>query len=290
MYTAAWRKTAYRFADLKELMAKATPLRSGDVLAGVAATNAEENVAAKMALADVPLKRFLEELVVPYEDDDITRLIIDTHDKAAFSPIAHMTVGEFRDWLLSEAATTEVLARLAPGITSEMAAATSKVMRNQDLILAAHKVEVVTRFRDTIGLKGRMAVRLQPNHPTDDRRGIACDPQCGSPPERWDARDARDRNGDGQGRSASAPQRATQRELGRHLAGLREGQPMSHARNRHRHARWQTQVEGPPFAAPCPRDLDRRRARLSGPGVTPQLHTSDNHRGLRSRNAVHRVK
>ena len=173
MYTAAWRKTAYRFAGLKDLMAKATPLRSGDVLAGVAATSAEENVAAKMALADVPLRRFLDELVVPYEDDDVSRLIIDSHDEAAFSPIAHMTVGEFRDWLLSEAATTQALARLAPGITPEMAAATSKIMRNQDLILAAHRVEVVTRFRDTIGLKGRMAVRLQPNHPTDDRRGIA---------------------------------------------------------------------------------------------------------------------
>ena len=173
MYTAAWRQTVYRFADLKELMAKATPRRSGDVLAGVAAKSAEENVAAKMALAEVPLKRFLDELVVPYENDDVSRLIIDGHDAAAFAPVAHMTVGAFRDWLLSEAATTEVLGRLAPGITPEMAAATSKIMRNQDLILAAHKVEVVTRFRDTIGLKGRMAVRLQPNHPTDDRRGIA---------------------------------------------------------------------------------------------------------------------
>jgi ethanolamine ammonia-lyase large subunit len=173
MYQAAWRQTAYRFADLKELLAKATPPRSGDVLAGVAARSAEENVAAKMALADVPLKRFLDQTVIPYESDDVTRLILDGHDAAAFAPVAHMTVGEFRDWLLSEAATPEVLRRLAPGITPEMAAATSKIMRNQDLILAARKVEVVTRFRDTIGLKGRMAVRLQPNHPTDDRRGIA---------------------------------------------------------------------------------------------------------------------
>ncbi|MBC7832133.1 MAG: ethanolamine ammonia-lyase subunit EutB, partial [Hyphomicrobium sp.] len=154
-------------------MAKATPVRSGDVLAGVAATNAEENVAAKMALADVPLKHFLEDLLIPYEIDDITRLIVDGHDAAAFAPVSHMTVGDFRDWLLSDVATTDVLARLAPGITPEMAAATSKIMRNQDLILAARKVEVVTRFRDTIGLKGRMAVRLQPNHPTDDKRGIA---------------------------------------------------------------------------------------------------------------------
>ena len=173
MYQAAWRQTVYRFADLKDLMAKATPVRSGDVLAGVAATSAEENVAAKMALADVPLKRFLEELLIPYDIDDITRLIVDGHDAAAFAPVSHMTVGDFRDWLLSDVATTDVLARLAPGITPEMAAATSKIMRNQDLILAARKVEVVTRFRDTIGLKGRMAVRLQPNHPTDDKRGIA---------------------------------------------------------------------------------------------------------------------
>ncbi len=173
MYQAAWQQTSYRFPDLKVLMAKATPPRSGDVLAGLAATSAEENVAAKMALADVPVQQFLTEAVVPYEEDDVTRLILDSHDAAAFQPISHMTVGAFRDWLLSEAATTEVLSALAPGITPEMAAATAKIMRNQDLILAARKVEVVTRFRDTIGLKGRMAVRLQPNHPTDDKRGIA---------------------------------------------------------------------------------------------------------------------
>ncbi len=173
MYSAAWRQVNYRFADLKELLAKATPPRSGDVLAGVAATSGEENVAAKMALADVPLKRFLSELIIPYESDDVSRLIIDGHDAGAFASVSHMTVGAFRDWLLSEAATTEALARIALGITPEMAAATSKIMRNQDLILAARKVEVVARFRDTIGLKGRMAVRLQPNHPTDDKRGIA---------------------------------------------------------------------------------------------------------------------
>jgi ethanolamine ammonia-lyase large subunit len=173
MYRTAWQQVSYSFSDLKELLAKATPPRSGDVLAGVAAQSAEENVAAKMALADVPLKQFLTEAVIAYETDDVTRLILDRHDSSAFAPVSHMTVGEFRDWLLSEAATGPVLAGIAPGITPEMAAAVSKVMRNQDLILAARKVEVVTRFRDTIGLKGRMAVRLQPNHPTDDRRGIA---------------------------------------------------------------------------------------------------------------------
>ena len=173
MYQVASKQVSYRFSDLKVLMAKATPPRSGDILAGVAARNAEENVAAKMALADVPLKQFLTETVIPYESDEVSRLVIDRHDTAAFAPISHMTVGEFRDWLLSEAATTDVLSGLAPGITPEMAAATSKIMRNQDLILVARKAEVVTRFRDTIGLKGRMSVRLQRNHPTDDQRGIA---------------------------------------------------------------------------------------------------------------------
>ncbi|MCZ8315123.1 ethanolamine ammonia-lyase subunit EutB [Phreatobacter sp.] len=161
------------FRDLKDLMAKATPLRSGDQLAGIAATSAEEMVAARMTLADQPLKLFLSEPLVPYETDEVTRLILDRHDAAAFAPIAHFTVGGFRDWLLSEAATTERLAAIAPGVTPEMAAAVSKVMRNQDLIAVARKCRVVTRFRNTIGLPGTMAVRLQPNHPTDDARGIA---------------------------------------------------------------------------------------------------------------------
>ena len=161
------------FRDLKDLMAKATPLRSGDQLAGIAATSAEENVAARMALADQPLTLFLSEAVVPYEADEVTRLIIDRHDAAAFAPVRHLTVGGFRDWLLSDEATTAALAALAPGITPEMAAAVCKIMRNQDLIAVARKCSVVTRFRNTIGLSGTMAVRLQPNHPTDDARGIA---------------------------------------------------------------------------------------------------------------------
>ena len=161
------------FRDLKDLMAKATPLRSGDQLAGIAATSAEENVAARMALADQPLRLFLSEAVVPYEADEVTRLIIDRHDAAAFAPVRHLTVGGFRDWLLSDEATTAALAALAPGITPEMAAAVCKIMRNQDLIAVARKCSVVTRFRNTIGLPGTMAVRLQPNHPTDDARGIA---------------------------------------------------------------------------------------------------------------------
>ncbi len=163
----------FRFDSLRTLMAKATPARSGDVLAGIAAASDVERMAARLALADVPLKRFLEEALVPYEDDEVTRLIVDTHDAAAFAPVAQLTVGAFRDWLLASAVDSAVLARLAPGITPEMAAAVSKLMRNQDLILVARKCEVVTRFRDTIGLPGHLAVRLQPNHPTDDLRGIA---------------------------------------------------------------------------------------------------------------------
>ena len=173
MYASRSGTTTHRFGSLREVMAKATPPRSGDVLAGVAAASAEERVAAKMVLADLPLKTFLNEMVVPYEQDDITRLIIDDHDTAAFAPISHMTVGSFRDWLLSEKVDAPVLARIAPGLTPEMAAAVSKIMRNQDLILVARKASVVTKFRNTIGLPGRMSVRLQPNHPTDDKKGIA---------------------------------------------------------------------------------------------------------------------
>jgi ethanolamine ammonia-lyase large subunit len=163
----------YQFRDLKDLMAKATPARSGDYLAGVAASSAEERVAAQMALAELPLSVFLREALVPYEDDEVTRLIVDTHDAAAFARVVHLTVGDFRNWLLSDAADGAALAALAPGITPEMAAAVSKIMRVQDLVLVAKKCSVVTRFRNTIGLSGRMSTRLQPNHPTDDATGIA---------------------------------------------------------------------------------------------------------------------
>lgn len=163
----------YSFADLKTLLAKASPLRSGDCLAGVAADSAEERVAARMALADVPLSRFLEEPVIPYETDEVTRLILDEHDREAFRPVADFTVGQFREWLLAYETTSEELTALVPGITPEMAAAVSKLMRNQDLVLAARKCRVVTKFRNTIGLPGRLSVRLQPNHPTDDPQGIA---------------------------------------------------------------------------------------------------------------------
>jgi len=163
----------YGFRDLKDLMAKATPARSGDYLAGVAAGSAEERVAAQMTLAALPLNIFLQEVVIPYESDEVTRLIIDSHDAQAFAPVRHMTVGDFRDWLLSDQADEVALAALAPGITPEMVAAVSKIMRVQDLILVSKKCRVVTRFRNTIGLPNRLATRLQPNHPTDDAIGIA---------------------------------------------------------------------------------------------------------------------
>jgi ethanolamine ammonia-lyase large subunit len=171
-FSASVGASTWRFPSLRDLLAKATPLRSGDELAGVAAGSAQERVAAKLALADVPLSTFLQEVLVPYEDDEVTRLIIDSHDAAAFAPVAHLTVGGFRDWLLSDAATATTLAALAPGLTPEMVAATAKLMRNQDLMLAASKVRVVTRFRNTLGLPGHLAVRLQPNHPTDSPAGI----------------------------------------------------------------------------------------------------------------------
>jgi len=163
----------YRFNDLKDLMAKATPARSGDSLDGVIADNAQERVAAQMALADLPLTAFLNDCVIPYETDEVTRLIIDEHDDEAFSVISHLTVGDFRNWLLSDTADTTTLQKIAPGVTPEMAAAVSKIMRIQDLVAVSQKCRVISQFRNTIGLQGRLATRLQPNHPTDDMTGIA---------------------------------------------------------------------------------------------------------------------
>lgn len=165
--------TNHVFADLRQVMAKASPARSGDYLAGLGAASYEERMAARQVLADLPLQVFLDQALIPYETDEVTRLIVDRHDSAAFAPVRHLTVGDFRDWLLLDSTDSAVLAALAPGITPEMAAAVSKLMRNQDLILVARKCRVVTRFRNTLGLPGRLSVRLQPNHPTDDLRGIA---------------------------------------------------------------------------------------------------------------------
>jgi ethanolamine ammonia-lyase large subunit len=172
-YTFTVGHHVFAFADLKDLMAKASPLRSGDTLAGIAASSYEERVAAQLCLADVPLKTFLSEAVIPYEKDEITRLILDTHDKNAFAPVSGFTVGQLRDWLLSDVVEDTVLSNLCSGLTPEMVAAVSKLMRNQDLILVARKREVITKFRTTLGLKGRFSTRLQPNHPTDDLKGIA---------------------------------------------------------------------------------------------------------------------
>lgn len=163
----------FQFENLAQLMAKATPLRSGDVLSCVAAKTEKERAVAQLCLADVPLKYFLNEVLISYEEDEITRLIIDEHDALAFKAISHLTVGDFRNYLLSDECDGETLSALRLGITPEMAAAVSKIMRNQDLILVAKKCEVVTQFRNTIGLKGHLSTRLQPNHPTDDMTGIA---------------------------------------------------------------------------------------------------------------------
>jgi ethanolamine ammonia-lyase large subunit len=171
-HTATVNGTRHTFPDLRTLLARATPPRSGDSLAGLAAATATERVAAQLALADLPLRHFLNEAVIPYETDEITRLILDTHDPQAFAPIAHHTIGSFRDWLLAEA-TPETLAALRSGLTPEMAAAVSKICRLQDLIAIAAKCRVTTAFRNTIGLPGHLSVRLQPNHPVDDPQGVA---------------------------------------------------------------------------------------------------------------------
>ena len=173
MYKTHLANQSYDFKTLRNLMAKASPARSGDYLAGVAAVNNLERVAAQWLLADVPLKQFLTEALVPYESDEVTRLIIDSHDTQAFAPISHLTVGDFRNWLLSDQADTATLNAIAAGLTPEMVAAVSKIMRIQDLILVAKKCRVITRFRGTIGLANRLSTRLQPNHPTDNPAGIA---------------------------------------------------------------------------------------------------------------------
>jgi ethanolamine ammonia-lyase large subunit len=173
MYQHTILGKVYRFDSLRVLLAKASPFRTGDALAGLSADTYEERVAAQITLADVPLKTFLNEAVIPYEEDEVTRLIIDNHDKNAFNTVSHLTIGELRDWLLKDETDTITLKSVADALTPEMVAAVSKIMRNQDLIAVAKKCEVITRFRNTIGLKGHFSTRLQPNHPTDDARGIA---------------------------------------------------------------------------------------------------------------------
>ena len=172
MYGASIARTHHSFPDLKDVLAKASPRKSGDELAGLAAGSAQVREAARLCLSELPLALFLQEQLIPYEHDEVTRLIVDSHDAHAFRVVSTLSVGQFRDWLLSDAATPAALAALAPGLTPEMTAAVCKLMRNQDLVLVARKCEVVTRFRNTLGLRGRFSTRLQPNHPTDDLRGI----------------------------------------------------------------------------------------------------------------------
>ncbi|THF86168.1 ethanolamine ammonia-lyase subunit EutB [Deinococcus sp. KSM4-11] len=172
MYHVTLGHTHYSFPDLKTLLGRASPQKSGDELAGLAAGSAAEREAARAVLADLPLRAFLADLLIPYESDEVTRLIVDGHDAAAFAPVAGLSVGEFRDWLLGDHATSERLTALAPGLMPEMVAAVAKLMRNQDLVLVASKVEVITRLRNTIGTRGTFSTRLQPNHPTDDPRAV----------------------------------------------------------------------------------------------------------------------
>ena len=172
MYTTTLAGTRHTFADLKSLLAAASPARSGDALAGIGARSMEERVAARYVLADLPLTTFLTDTVIPYESDEVTRLIVDSHDEQAFAAVSHLTVGGLREWLLNDTANTAALTQLAPGLTPEMAAAVSKLMRNQDLIAVARKCEVISAFRNTLGTKGTLSVRIQPNHPTDDPAGI----------------------------------------------------------------------------------------------------------------------
>lgn len=172
MYRSILGHKTYTFTNLKELLAKASPARSGDALAGIIATSLEERVAAKMALSEVPLKKFLEDLIIPYEEDEVTRLIIDSHDKVNFQAISHMTVADLRDYLLTDECDSSKLNQLKNALTPEMVAAVSKLMRNQDLILVASKIQIITQFRTTVGMKDRFSTRLQPNHPSDDAKGI----------------------------------------------------------------------------------------------------------------------
>ncbi|RIV70715.1 ethanolamine ammonia-lyase subunit EutB [Flagellimonas aequoris] len=172
-YSYTIQQHVYSFPDLKSVLAKASPFRTGDALSGLAAESNMERVAAQFVLSEIALKDFLNEAFIPYEEDEVTRLIMDTHDNVAFQEISGFTVGGLRNWLLSHEVDSQKLAKIAKALTPEMVAAVSKLMRNQDLISVAQKCEVITQFRNTIGKKGHLSVRLQPNHPTDDLRGVA---------------------------------------------------------------------------------------------------------------------
>ncbi len=172
-YTKNFKGRSYRFDGLKSLLAKASPLRSADELAGIAAASEEERAVAQWVLADLPLTELLAEPLIPPEEDEVSRLIAESHDRTAFAPVSSLTVGGLREWLLADGTSEADIASVRFGLTPEMAAAVAKIMRNQDLIAVARRCAVTTRFRNTIGLPGRISTRLQPNHPTDDPKGIA---------------------------------------------------------------------------------------------------------------------
>ncbi|HEY2115856.1 MAG TPA: ethanolamine ammonia-lyase subunit EutB [Candidatus Angelobacter sp.] len=162
----------FHFRDLRDLFAKANEEKSGDQLAGLAARSEQERVAAKYALADLPLQEIVQNPLVPPEEDDVTRLILETHDRQTFSTIKSMTVGELREFILGDEADESALNKLHWAITPEIAAAVAKLMSNKDLVLAANKIRVVTQCRNTMGERGVLGTRLQPNHPADDAAGI----------------------------------------------------------------------------------------------------------------------
>jgi ethanolamine ammonia-lyase large subunit len=162
----------FKFGSLRELFAKANEEKSGDQLAGLAARSEQERVAAKHALADVTLQEIVDNPLIPPEKDEVSRLILETHDRAEFKNISSMTVGALRELILRDETTEQELKRLHWAITPEIAAAVAKLMSNKDLVLAAAKVRVVTRCRNTMGERGVLGIRLQPNHPADDVAGI----------------------------------------------------------------------------------------------------------------------
>lgn len=170
IYTAFIKGKNYRFPDLATLLAKASPRRSADELAGIAAESEFERAVAQKILADVPLQHFLDQPLIAPEVDEVSKLILEQHDAKAFTAIQSLTVGEFREWLL---AGEHDLSAMAFAFTPEMVAAVSKIMRNQELIAVASRCQVISQFRNTIGLPGRLSTRLQPNHPTDNPRAIA---------------------------------------------------------------------------------------------------------------------
>lgn len=171
-YSQVLRNERFVFADLRELLAKSSESKSGDLLAGIAATSERERIAAKMALADVPLQAFLKQPVIDPEIDDVSRLILDHHPSEAFQLFASMTIGELREWMLQRFSQPSAYDELKNILTPEMVSALTRVLSNKELVALASKIRNITRCRNTIGLPGTLGVRIQPNHPTDNLKGI----------------------------------------------------------------------------------------------------------------------